>query len=147
MSAFAEEADAAATYMQPRPHPVSAIRGRGDGRRRDRQTPEPGERIADDLTLEPELPLVLDVRVEATTTRQIAVRLAAIWRGLHDLDRGGEGNLTLGLLDDGLHPLARDCSLHEDHLAVVPGNHPAAGGRLLHCQVEPLSGLQRHGYS
>ncbi len=71
----------------------------------------------------------------------------AVGRSVDDVDGAGERHLTLDPLDGGHDALAGNGALHEDHLAVVPGDHPSAGGGLLDRQLESLSWLERHGYS
>ena len=73
--------------------------------------------------------------------------LAAVRRRADDVDGAGEGHLPLDPLDGGNDALAGNGALHEDDLAVVPADHPAAGGGLLDRQFETLSWLERHGYS
>ena len=75
------------------------------------------------------------------------MRAAAVRRCRDDVDGGGEGHLTLDPLDGGHDPLAGNGALHEDHLAVVAGDHPSARGGLLDRQFELLSWLEWHGYS
>ena len=73
VGAFAEEADAIAAHVQARPHPVVAIRRGRDARRLDRKPAQPRERVADDLALEIDLPVVADVGVQTPAARQIGM--------------------------------------------------------------------------
>ena len=71
--AFAEETDAIAAHVEARPHPVVTIRRRRDARRFDRKPSQPCERIANDLALEIELPVVGDVAVQTPAARQVGM--------------------------------------------------------------------------
>ena len=75
------------------------------------------------------------------------MRAPAVWRCADEIGGAGEGHLPLHPLHGGNDTLAGNGALHEDHLPVVPGDHPAAGGRLLDRQFQTLSWLERHGYS
>ena len=107
-------------------HSVSLLgrRGHADGRRQ-HEPPDMTERVGDDLTLDVELPRVVDVRVEASAAKRIGGHRPPIRRRIDHIDRIGVDNALADALDARGHLLSGDRSANQHDLSVEAGDHPA----------------------
>src|SRR5688500_19300421 len=98
-----------------------------------------GEGIADDLRLEGELPRVIDVRVQTAATEGIPLRSAPVGRWFEHANRLGESDAFLGARDNRRHTLAGNRPGEQQHLSLVPRDHPSAGCRLFDQDLDLLA--------
>ena len=77
--------------------------------------------------------------VHASAAEGIGERRAPIGRRVPHLDDSCKGQAPFAPLDPCDHVLTRHGTRHEDDLPVVPGDHPAARGRLFDGKLEFLS--------
>src|ERR1051325_5457814 len=132
---LANESDAAAAHVQPRTHPVALLRRPRDRWCRvQRKAADARERVADDLGLQLELPLVKDVREHVAAAAPVGDGIAPIGRRGYNLDGLRKQHAFSRSLHARAHALARYRAPDEHDPAVVPREHAAAGGRLFYVE-------------
>ena len=140
---FAKEPDTGSANVKTRPHPVAVLRRSRHGRRRRQlDASDPPERVGDHLALERQLPRIRDVAVEAAAAERIGGSRAAVRRWLGDRHHGGVSHAFGHARQPRLHALARDRPGHQQHAALVTGDHRPADGRFLDRHRQDVARLQ-----